>query len=42
MLLRGWTGLVIAWGSGGALYGLLVAFRMGLAGDVRDSLLLRV
>ena len=42
MLLRGWTGLVIAWGSGGALYGLLVAFRMGLAGDVRDSLLLMV
>jgi len=40
MLLRGWTGLVIGWGWGGALYGLTVSFFMGLAGDVRDSLLL--
>jgi predicted AlkP superfamily phosphohydrolase/phosphomutase len=40
MLLRGWTGLAISWGWGGALYGLVVSLSLGLAGDVRDSLLL--
>ncbi len=40
MLLRGWTGVTVGWGFGGALYGLWVSFRMGLAGDVRDGLLL--
>lgn len=40
MLLRGWTGLVVAWGWGGVLYGLVVSLRMGLTGDTRDSLLL--
>lgn len=42
MLLRGWTGLAVAWGWGGALYGFLAAMRMGLLGDVRDSFLLMV
>jgi predicted AlkP superfamily phosphohydrolase/phosphomutase len=42
MLLRGFAGLAIAWGWGGALYGLLVSLRMGLAGDLRDSLLLMI
>jgi hypothetical protein len=40
MLLRGWTAVVVAWGFGGVVYGLWVALRMGLSGDVRDSLLL--
>jgi hypothetical protein len=35
-----WLAVLIGWGLGGAAYGLLVAFRLGLAGDVRDSLLL--
>jgi len=33
---------MIAWGLGGAAYGLLVAFRMELAGATRDGLLLMV
>jgi hypothetical protein len=40
MFWRGWLGLVVAWGFGGALYGLIVSLRMGLAGAARDSFLL--
>jgi hypothetical protein len=40
VIWRAWTGLVIAWGLGGALYGLIVSCRVGLAGDARDGLLL--
>jgi len=40
MLIRGWSALAVSWGWGGALYGLVVSLSLGLAGDVRDSLLL--